>query len=576
MSSSIINQILQNSDIVDVVGEFINLSKVGKNYKGICTVHNDTSPSLSVSPEKQFFKCFSCGISGNAITFLEKFQGMSKKESIIFLSKKYGINYKDFEYIENSRYNENQKNIIKVFNDISQKFSYDLTFKDNIQAITFLKNRHLDSKIQNMFSIGYAKPTKISNYKDFLLKKNNNISTMINASLINEKENQTISDRIVFPIKNDFGDIVGLSSRSLDPNEKVYKYINSGDSIVFNKSAIIYNFWRAKEISKELYLVEGFMDVIAFARVGIDNAIALMGTSISEIHTSKLKNHSIVLFFDSDKAGLNATIKSIFLLLKDKIDVNVIQNDSKYDPDEYLNKNGETKFLELLNERMAGIEFIYQYLIESIDLNNSNNIKPFLKKFNNYLVLCDSIVKSQYSHKISNLLNVEIHEINNIMGISFVSTKESNKIIDKNIVSNNKKTTKIRSTYIFININRLLLGMLENPKLIEIYLSNNVFLGTAKYMELAQYIISKKNDNSFVLRDELEKELTEIKKTKNHPNTEEEFIETINNLEKYRFDIKLSENKTKLKKTIAKNPDDNFVSKIIQSSIKTKNKKQRK
>jgi DNA primase len=242
LSSSTINEILQKSDIVEVAGEFINLSKIGKNYKGICTVHNDTSPSLSVSQEKQFFKCFSCGVSGNVITFLEKFQGMSKKEAVVFLAKKYEIDYKNFEYVESSRYNDTQKEMIKVFSDITQKFSYDLTFKENINALQFLKDRNLDAKIQNMFSIGYAKPKNVEGYKEFLIKKNNNVSTMMNASLINENENQTISDRIIFPIKNDFGDVVGLSSRSLNKDEKVYKYINSGDSIVFNKSAIIYNF----------------------------------------------------------------------------------------------------------------------------------------------------------------------------------------------------------------------------------------------------------------------------------------------------------------------------------------------
>jgi DNA primase len=317
------------------------------------------------------------------------------------------------------------------------------------------------------------------------------------------------------------------------------------------------------------------MDVIAFARVGIDNAVALMGTSISEIHTSKLKNHSVVLFFDSDEAGLKATIKSIFLLMKVNINVNIIKNDSEYDPDEYLNKNGDKKFLNLLNQRMAGIEFIYQYLINSIDINNPNNIKPFLKKFNNYLNLCNSIVKSQYSNKISNLLNIEPTEINNILqpGVDKIAT---NKIIAKNNVTNYQKTTKIKDTYIFININRLLLGMLKNPKLITIYLSQDVFLGTSKYMELAKYIIMKKNEKDFTINEELEKELKEIEKTKNPPNTEEEFIETINNLEKDKLDMKLSQNKTKLEKTVEKNPDDNFISKIIQSSIKTKNKKQRK
>ncbi|MGL5204706.1 MAG: DNA primase, partial [Metamycoplasmataceae bacterium] len=554
---------------------FINLSKVGKNYKGICTVHNDTSPSLSVSPEKQFFKCFSCGVSGNVITFLEKYQGMSKKEAIIFLAKKYDINYDNFQYVESSRYNENQKDIIKVFNDITQKFSYDLTFKENENAFKFLEQRHLDSKMQEMFSIGYAKSIKIENYKNFLLKKNNNISTMINASLINENENPIISDRIVFPIKNGFGDIVALSSRSLDPNEKVYKYLNSGDSVVFHKSSLIYNFWRAKETGKELYLVEGFMDVIAFARVGLNNAVALMGTSISETHISKLKNHSVILFFDSDDAGLKATNKAIFLLLKANIEVDIVKNSSTYDPDEYLNKFGEEKFSNLIKQKMAGIEFIYQYLINTIDIDNPNNIKHFLKKFNNYLLLCDSIIKSQYTNKISQLLNIEFSEIAHILSPLSKKMENYHKNEEK-IVINSEKPNRISSAYIFININRLLLGMLKRPELIEIYLSKNVFLGTTKYMELANYIISKNKDVNFIANEELENQLKEINKTKNPPQTKEEFLETIKNLEENKQDIKLNQNKLKLEKTVKQNPDDTFITKIIESSIKVKNQKQRK
>ncbi len=570
MSSSIINAILQKSDIVEVVSEFINLSKVGKNYKGICTVHNDTAPSLSISPEKQFFKCFSCGVSGNVITFLEKFQSMSRKEAIIFLSKKYDISYNDFEFKENSRYNENQKKLIKLFDDITQKFSYDLTFKDNQNAIRFLNERHIDPKIQEKFSIGYAKHKDKENYKDFLLKKNNDISTMINASLLNENENITISDRIIFPIKNEFGDIVGLSSRTLDPNEKNYKYINSGDSIVFNKSSIIYNYWRAKEAGKDIYLVEGFMDVIAFARVGLDNAVALMGTSISEIHISKLKDNSVVLYFDSDTAGFNATIKCIFLLLKAKIEVSVVINNSLDDPDEFLNKNGQEKFIELINNRVSGIEFIYKHLIDIIDISNSNNIKSFITKFNIYLKLCDSIVKSQYSNKISQLLNVELNEINNVLNLPMVTKSTQKNIISKNIDTKIKKTTRIKETIIFINISRLLLAMLENSELIKVFLSQKVFLGTTEFMSLATYIINKKRNINFMIDDKLERRLLEIQKTPNPPKNKDQFLETLRNIENEKINIKLKQNRMKISKTIAKNPNDEFVTKIIQSSIEVK------
>lgn len=570
MSLGTINEILQKSDIVEVISEFINISKVGKNYKGICTVHNDTSPSLSISQEKQFFKCFSCGVSGNVIDFLEKFQDMSKKESILFLAKKYDIDSKGFEYVENSRYNDNQKKIIKVFEDITQKFSYDLTFKENESVIKFLKDRNINSKIQNKFSIGYAKSYKLENYKNFLLKKNNDISTMINASLINDKENQTISDRIIFPIKNEFGDIVALSSRTLDPNEKVYKYINSSDSMVFSKSSIIYNYWRAKDAGKEIFLVEGFMDVIAFARIGLDNAVALMGTSISETHILKLKNHSVVIYFDDDNAGLKATIKTIFLLLKSKTNVSVIVNESSYDPDEFLNKYGEEKFINLLKNRIAGIEFIYQHLISSIDINNPNNIRNFIIKFNIYLSMCDSIVKSQYSNKLSELLNIEVNEINKIINIPQVNKKSPENIIFNNIDTKNQKTNKIKDTYIFININRLLLGMLENSELIKIYLDKKVFLGTTKYIELALYIIEKKKNVNFLINEELERSLLEIKKTPNPPRNNDEFLETIKNIEKEKINIKLEQNSIKIKKTIANNPNDEFVTKILQSSIEAK------
>lgn len=573
MSLDIIIEILQKSDIVEVVSEFLNISKVGKNYKGICTVHNDTTPSLSISQEKQFFKCFSCGVSGNVITFLEKFQGMSKKESIIYLSKKYDINSNNFEFKENTRYNENQKRLIKVFSDITQKFSYDLTFKENLNVVNFLKDRDIDINIQNKFSIGYAKSSKKENYKDFLIKKNNDISTMINASLINGKENPIISERIIFPIKNEFGDIVGLSARTLDPNEKTYKYINSSESIIFNKSSIIYNYWKAKDIGKEIYLVEGFMDVIAFSKVGLDNAVALMGTSISKNQILKLKNYSITLYFDNDQAGLNATIKAILLLLKEKINVNVVINESLCDPDEYLNKYGKNRFLTLINNKMAGIEFVFQYYQNTININNPNNINKFINKFNLFLDSCDPIIKSQYSIKISKLLSVEVSEINKIIKFSPKINSHDENIILENIETKSQKTNRINSTYIFININRLLLGMLENSELIKIYLERKVFLGATNYIELASYIINKKKNHNFEINDKLERELKEIQKTPNPPKNEKEFLETIKNVEKEKIILKLNQNSLKMKNILAKNPNDEFVTKIIQSSIEVKNNK---
>lgn len=573
MSLDIIIEILQKSDIVEVVSEFLNISKVGKNYKGICTVHNDTTPSLSISQEKQFFKCFSCGVSGNVITFLEKFQGMSKKESIIYLSKKYDINSNNFEFKENTRYNENQKRLIKVFSDITQKFSYDLTFKENLNVVNFLKDRDIDINIQNKFSIGYAKSSKKENYKDFLIKKNNDISTMINASLINGKENPIISERIIFPIKNEFGDIVGLSARTLDPNEKTYKYINSSESIIFNKSSIIYNYWKAKDIGKEIYLVEGFMDVIAFSKVGLDNAVALMGTSISKNQILKLKNYSITLYFDNDQAGLNATIKAILLLLKEKINVNVVINESLCDPDEYLNKYGKNRFLTLINNKMAGIEFVFQYYQNTININNPNNINKFINKFNLFLDSCDPIIKSQYSNKISKLLSVEVSEINKIIKFSPKINSHDENIILENIETKSQKTNRINSTYIFININRLLLGMLENSELIKIYLERKVFLGATNYIELASYIINKKKNHNFEINDKLERELKEIQKTPNPPKNEKEFLETIKNVEKEKIILKLNQNSLKMKNILAKNPNDEFVTKIIQSSIEVKNNK---
>ena len=351
-----VDEIAQKADIIEVVGEFVQLQKKGRNFWGLCPFHDDINPSMSVSPEKQMFNCFSCGHVGGIFKFVQDIKKIPFLEAVKFVADKYGLDFQVRE--KKTHYKDNQKEIIKSLNDARDYFRLAIESEMGKVAHDYAEQRGLNSSIREKFNIGYA---PASGTKEFLIEhQSNDESVLINASLVNDIGKDFFKERLMFAIENEHGDVVAFSGRTLK-NEDA-KYINSRETMVFNKSEILYNYKNAlNEINrkKEVVIVEGFMDVIALHRAGIGNVVAIMGTALTEKHISKLRDKTVVLMFDGDKAGLNATIKSIKILIENKVAVKVVNNETNKDPDELLKESSE-KLIDVFENRMTGFEFIYR------------------------------------------------------------------------------------------------------------------------------------------------------------------------------------------------------------------------
>lgn len=450
--SDVIDKIKNEIDIVDVVQEYIDLSKKGKNYWGICPFHNDSNPSMSISPERQMFNCFSCGASGGVFKFVQDIEKISFKEALKKLGEKVGVEVRVSENI--NKYNEKQKKIIDALNDAMDFYMLSIETNEANHALKYSTERGITPKIRELFSIGYAPKDGLVS---FLKKRGHDESTLINSSLMNQVGRDFFRDRLIFGIKNSFGDIVALSGRTLS-NEDA-KYINSQESLVFKKSNILYNWNNAREIAykeKEVYIVEGFMDVIALYKIGIKNVVAIMGTAFTKESLQNIKDIKVNLMLDSDNAGINATIKSIRLLLENNIETNVVVNNKNKDADEILESSGKYELINVINNKQTALEYIYDIHKLKYPNKNTTDIKLFIESFKKYLKYSTPLEKDFFAHKIKEELGIsEEITLNGISNYkSYTSSKpyyqkeqvKKNRILRKSDVNYNKPSyTLIRS-----------------------------------------------------------------------------------------------------------------------------------
>jgi len=402
--ADVIQEVKNKVDIVDIVSEYISLSKKGKNFWGICPFHEDTNPSMSISPEKQLFKCFVCGTAGGPIKFLSLIKKVSYATALEELANKVGVEFKSRK--RERIYSERELRLFEINKDAMNFFQYSLSLPEGENALKYIKSRGLSQEVIETFSIGYAPK---SGLKDFLIKKGHDEADLINLSLINTQGKDFFWDRLIFTIKDEDNNIIGFSGRDLS-NKAQAKYINSGESEIFKKSKVIYNFNQVKNFlnkDKLIYINEGFMDVIAMHRAGLRNSVALMGTSLTKEHIKVLSKFKIRLFLDSDKAGINATIKSVRILLENKINVEVVVNKTTLDPDEILSKNSVEELIKIANETISGIEFIFLLHKKQFGNNDISKVKKFIQSFSKYLKNLDLTERSFYINKASEYLSVD-------------------------------------------------------------------------------------------------------------------------------------------------------------------------
>lgn len=409
ISNEEITEIRKKADIVEVIGSYINLAPQGKNYFGICPFHNDHSPSLSVSREKQIYKCFTCLASGNVFTFVQNYENISFIEAVKKVADKinYKLDIKDKIVNKNSKYYE----LMNLSNKI---FVNNLNSNLGLKAKEYLINeRHLSEEAIKEFNIGLA--LNDNNLNKLLSSKGYSDKDIIEMSLANKTDNGLLDmfrNRITFPICNHEGKIIAYSAR-IYQNEDTSKYINSKESVIFKKGYTFYNYDKCRLEalkSKSVILVEGQMDAIRVYTSGFKNVIASMGTAITSNHISLLKklNAKVILMMDNDNAGEKSTILNGEELIKNNIEVSVVRLTGEKDPDSFILKNGADAFRDALKGEISFFDFKLRYLKKDKNLNKADELAEYINKIIDELNKSDDdILKSVTINKIAEDYNID-------------------------------------------------------------------------------------------------------------------------------------------------------------------------
>ena len=484
---NLINEVRFKNDIVEVISSYLPLTKKGKNYFGVCPFHADTNPSMSVSREKQIYKCFSCGASGNVFNFVMDYEQVDFKEALSILAKRAGITIGNFKPTKEKKYEKYYK-----MYDLTVKFyQNNLNSEEGVKAKEYLASRKIDEDLIKRFKIGLSLREKDTLTK-ILLKKDYTLKELEDYGLGNG-HNDLYINRIMFPLFDNNGDPVGFSGRIYNGSHDS-KYINTKETNIFKKGELLYNYHEAKESVREkkyLIVVEGFMDVIRLASVGIDNVVALMGTALTKEQITLLKrlSNNIYLCLDGDKAGQKGIYQNGLLLEQENVNLYAIVLKDDLDPDEYVLKYGKASFESLLENPTSFSEFKVDYLkgdynFASID-DKSKYINQVLASLSN---VNDDIKKELILEKLAKDLEINIE----ILRKKLQNDQKYSKIktLKKTPVQSTKKDKYQKATLVILNY------MLEESKFRIIYERKLNYLPYPLARQLANEIIyyAKQND----------------------------------------------------------------------------------
>ena len=351
-SRELIDEILEANSIVDVISGYVTLKKSGRNYTGLCPFHNEKTPSFSVSPDKNLFYCFGCKEGGSTIDFLMKIENIDFMEALEILAARAGIALpKTNDYDE--ALDTKKKKYYQIHRDLANY--YYLNLKRSEKALSYLESRGIDHSLAKEFGIGFA-PDAWRNGIKYLTERGYSVSDMVECGAAIRNDRGDIYDRfrnrLMIPILNSRGKVIGFGGRKMNEEENGPKYLNSPDTPIFNKGYELFNLNQAKKNIKDdqLIVVEGYMDVIALCQNGIKNCVASLGTSFTTHHVKLITRYvkEIVLCFDGDAAGNQATQKALSELKSSSIHIKVIRLDEKDDPDSFIRREGTESFRHAL------------------------------------------------------------------------------------------------------------------------------------------------------------------------------------------------------------------------------------
>lgn len=423
ISQETIQQILSRIDIVEIVGSFIKLKKRGANYLGLCPFHNEKTPSFTVSPSKEIYKCFGCGRSGNSISFLMEAEKYSYVEALRWLAAKYNVEIEETETSPEYKQQQQVADSLYIINNFAQKYFTDALFRTEEGqdiALSYLKERGFRDEVIHKFQLGYNSEARDA-FTKTALEAQYSLELLQKTGLVNVREGNAYDNyrgRIIFPIHNQSGKVLGFGARIIKKNDKAPKYINSPENEIYVKSKILYGSYFARQAidkADECLLVEGYTDVVSLHQAGIENVVASGGTSLTPDQLRLIKKYTsnLTIIYDGDSAGIKAALRGLDLALEESLNVKLVLIPDGEDPDSYVNKVGTSQFINFVNENKKDF-ILFQLSIALKDAGNDstkksqvvNQVAETISKINktedftkqqDYIKQCSEILKIEES-----------------------------------------------------------------------------------------------------------------------------------------------------------------------------------
>ena len=485
-----LSAILERADIVDIISDYLSLKQRGKNYLAVCPFHDDHSPSLVVSRERQIFNCFTCRTGGNVFTFVMKYENVGFVEAVKIVADKIGYNLNISDYTDHSLHNKDDYEIM----DFAKKYYLNNIFTEQgVKARKYLENRGIDEAIIREFNIGLSLSDKDTLYK-VLSNKKYDLDKIANLGLVNKVGldiYDVFTNRIMIPIEDLKGQVVGFTGRIFNNETDTAKYMNTKETEIFKKGHILFNYHNARKSirdAKEVVVVEGNMDAITLSAKGIKNVVALMGVALSteQINVLKKLKVPVILMLDNDSAGMDATVKNGELLQSAQIDTRVVRLTGAKDPDEYIRLKGVNALKDNIKHALKYIDFKLEYLKNNKNLNNMEDLIEYVKEVIFSLNSADDLTKELVISKISKDYEIDAEILKQELKNDMVNKT-------KKVMTDTRQVDKPRLSKYDIAMSTILFSMMCDPTYITIYKNRLGYFKEKKERTLVSEIVYYNN-----------------------------------------------------------------------------------
>ncbi|WP_088035760.1 DNA primase [Evansella clarkii] len=499
-----IEEIRKSVDIVDIISEYVQLKKQGRNLTGLCPFHGEKTPSFSVSPDKQLYHCFGCGAGGNVFSFLMETDGLSFSESVAKIARRVNISVPEAEEAagNSGKKDETLQPWIEGHTLAAKLYHHILTATDEGRdAREYLRKRGFTREAIDTFQIGYA-PDSWDLLTNFLEKRNFSLKDMAESGLLavrdfDKKSFDRFRDRIMFPIWNKNGEAVAFGGRILGEGNP--KYLNSPESALFKKSEILYNFHQARKAIKkkgEAVLFEGYVDVISAWRAGIQHGVAALGTALTENHARMLRRNAdkVIICYDGDDAGQNATFKNAVLLEEAGLQVRVARLPEGYDPDDYIQQNGPEQFSsQVISQSMTLMAFKFQYFRRGRNLLDEGERMDYIHTVLKEISLLERAVeRDHYIRQLAEEFNISLEALKQEQHQIFKSQKKKEKREIRSAAGSYAMKPQKKLKLAYENAERLLLAHMLHSDSVAVQVQDQVggTFNIDEYQAIAAHLYS--------------------------------------------------------------------------------------